>query len=58
MLFRGREFLSQDLDRDEPMQRDVAGEEYDAHPAASELTDDLILCSEMRRDLLALPRHR
>jgi hypothetical protein len=54
MLLGMREFVTQNLDRNEPVQRDVACEENDTHPAAPELAHDLIFLAELRLQHLAL----
>ena len=58
MLVRRRELVTQHLDRDQSMEGDVAREKDDPHAAAAELAHDLVLRADVRRDLLALPRHR
>ena len=55
MLFRRRELAAKNFDGDQPVQRDVARKEYNAHSAPTELTHDLELGTEMLNDLLALP---
>ena len=58
MLVARRELVTEHLDRHQPVERDVSGEEDDAHPTTSQLAHDLILLAKVRRDLLAFPRHR
>ena len=55
VLFRRRELVAENLDGDQPVQRDVARQEDDTHPAASELAHDLELGAEKISDLITLP---
>ena len=58
VLLRRGELVAQHLDRDEAVQRDVAGEKHDAHAAATELANDLKLRAEQLGDPIALPSTR
>jgi len=58
VLVRRGELVAQDLERDQPVQCDVARQKDDAHPAAAQLAHDLKLRSQMLYDLLALPVRR
>ena len=58
VLFRGRKLVAQRLDRDEAVQGDVTGEKHNAHAAATELANHLILRAEQIGDPITLPSTR